>query len=67
MYDFSQVQVALATSLPARSHAGWTAVQNTGHPGLMGAVNELGLACPSGRSLALEYIVSMFIPLLDND
>ncbi|GJE97021.1 tyrosyl-DNA phosphodiesterase [Phanerochaete sordida] len=52
-WDFSKVKVALIPSL-AGKHEGWPKVILTGHPGLMKALQYLGLRTPKGKELALE-------------
>lgn len=56
-YDLSSIKVAIVVSIPGR-YSTWPVVQTVGHTGLMSAVNDLGLKCPTHHTLTMEYSVS---------
>ena len=52
-WDWSKVKVKLVASI-AGKHDGWEQVIKTGHPALMGALQELGAQPLKGKQLVLE-------------
>ena len=62
-WDFSKVKVGLIASL-AKKHKGQSKVIQTGHTGLMKALQDMGLRTPPGKELQLECQASTISTLL---